>query len=226
MDKILNLNRLKKSKLVAVIRKPKRSQIFQIAEALVDSGVEALEVTVDTPGSFEIIAELKEKFQTRIIVGAGTVLDPETAKRAIEAGSDFIFSPIFDKETVYLTNRYGKISIPGVMTPTEIVKAYQAGADLLKVFPASSLGPRYFRELSGPLGHIPLMPTGGICLDNVAEFIQNGAVAVGVGSALLDKQAIEEGRFDVVRETAREFVKKIENAAVKKGEDQGEDYEV
>ncbi|AMQ20756.1 4-hydroxy-2-oxoglutarate aldolase [Geobacillus proteiniphilus] len=218
MDKLEHLNRLKQSKLVAVIRKPKRSQIFQIAEALIDGGVEVLEVTVDSPGSFEMIAALKETFGDKAIVGAGTVLDAETAKRAIEAGSDFIFSPIFDQEMVSLTNRYGKISIPGVMTPTEIVKAYQMGADLLKVFPAGSLGPKYFKELSGPLGHIPLMPTGGVTLDNAAEFIRNGVVAVGVGSALLDKRAIEEERFDVIRETAQKFVETVRNALSREGE--------
>ncbi|GAB6004736.1 bifunctional 4-hydroxy-2-oxoglutarate aldolase/2-dehydro-3-deoxy-phosphogluconate aldolase [Geobacillus vulcani] len=218
MDKLEHLNRLKQSKLVAVIRKPKRSQIFQIAEALIDGGVEVLEVTVDSPGSFEMIAALKETFGDKAIVGAGTVLDAETAKRAIEAGSDFIFSPIFDQEIVSLTNRYGKISIPGVMTPTEIVKAYQMGADLLKVFPAGSLGPKYFKELSGPLEHIPLMPTGGVTLDNAAEFIRNGVVAVGVGSALLDKRAIEEERFDVIRETAQKFVETVRNALSREGE--------
>ncbi|PJW15713.1 MULTISPECIES: bifunctional 4-hydroxy-2-oxoglutarate aldolase/2-dehydro-3-deoxy-phosphogluconate aldolase [unclassified Geobacillus] len=213
MDKIDHLSRLKNSKLVAVIRKPKRSQIFQIAEALVAGGVEVLEVTVDTPGGFEMIAELKETFGAKAIVGAGTVLDAETAKRAIEAGADFIFSPIFDEETISVTNRYGKISIPGVMTPTEIVKAYQMGADLLKVFPAGSLGPQYFKELSGPLGHIPLMPTGGVTLENAGAFIRNGATAVGVGSALLNKQVIEEGRFDLLRETAKKFVETVRNAA-------------
>ncbi|MED4923817.1 bifunctional 4-hydroxy-2-oxoglutarate aldolase/2-dehydro-3-deoxy-phosphogluconate aldolase [Anoxybacillus geothermalis] len=213
MDKIDHLSRLKNSKLVAVIRKPKRSQIFQIAEALVAGGVEVLEVTVDTPGGFEMIAELKETFGAKEIVGAGTVLDAETAKRAIEAGADFIFSPIFDEETISVTNRYGKISIPGVMTPTEIVKAYQMGADLLKVFPAGSLGPQYFKELSGPLGHIPLMPTGGVTLENAGAFIRNGATAVGVGSALLNKQVIEEGRFDLLRETAKKFVETVRNAA-------------
>ncbi|RAK14934.1 2-keto-3-deoxy-phosphogluconate aldolase [Anoxybacillus vitaminiphilus] len=226
MEKITNLNRLKKSKLVAVIRKPKQEQIFHIAEALIAGGVEALEITVDTPGSFEIIACLKEKFGTRAIVGAGTVLDAETAKRAIEAGSDFIFSPIFNEEAICLANRYGKISIPGVMTPTEIVRAYQAGADLLKVFPASILGPKYFKELRGPLGHIPMMPTGGVSLGNVAEFIRNGAVAVGVGSTLLNKQAIEEGRFDLLKETAQKFIEEIRKAVVLEEKVQNEDYKI
>ena len=200
------------SGLVAVIRRPKASQINSIAAALVKGGVGALEITVDTPGVFRMIEEIKSEFGEQVLVGAGTVLDAETAKTAIDAGSDFIFSPIVDEKTIELTIRYGKISIPGVMTPTEIVKAYQAGADLLKIFPASSLGPNYLRELKGPLGHIPMMPTGGVSLDNVEQFIKNGAVAVGVGGTLLNKQAIEEERYEVLTETAKEFTRLIKKA--------------
>lgn len=159
-----------------------------------------------------MIEKLKNEYGGRVLVGAGTVLDAETAKRAIEAGADFIFSPIVDEATIEMTIRYGKISIPGVMTPTEIVKAYQAGADILKIFPASSLGPNYLRELKGPLGHIPMMPTGGVSLDNVQEFIKNGAVAVGVGSTLLNKKAIEEDRFDLLIDIASQFAQRIKKA--------------
>lgn len=212
MEKLRNLKRLTDSGLVAVIRKPKEEQIAFIAEALVNGGVGALEITVDTPGVFRMIEQLKQEFGQRVLVGAGTVLDAATAKTAIEAGSDFIFSPTLDEKTIEMTIRYGKISIPGVMTPTEIVKAYQAGADVLKVFPASSLGPNYFRELRGPLGHIPAMPTGGVSLDNVEQFIKNGAVAVGVGGTLINKEALEAGRFDVIEDTARKFIRLIEKA--------------
>ena len=212
MEKLRNLKRLTDSGLVAVIRRPKAEQIAFIAEALVNGGVGALEITVDTPGVFRMIEQLKQEFGQRVLVGAGTVLDAATAKTAIEAGSDFIFSPTLDEKTIEMTIRYGKISIPGVMTPTEIVKAYQAGADILKVFPASSLGPNYFRELRGPLGHIPAMPTGGVSLDNVEQFIKNGAVAVGVGGTLMNKEALETGRFDVIEDTARKFVRLIEKA--------------
>ncbi|GBF10659.1 bifunctional 4-hydroxy-2-oxoglutarate aldolase/2-dehydro-3-deoxy-phosphogluconate aldolase [Tepidibacillus sp. HK-1] len=212
MEKLKNLQRLMDSGLVAVIRRPKPSQIKSIAAALVEGGVGALEITVDTPGVFRMIEQIKQEFGEKVLVGAGTVLDAETAKTAIDVGSDFIFSPIIDEKTIELTIRYGKISIPGVMTPTEIVKAYQAGADLLKIFPASSLGPNYLRELKGPLGHIPMMPTGGVSLDNVEQFIKNGAVAVGVGGTLLNKQAIAEERYEVLTETAEQFVKLIKKA--------------
>ncbi|WP_442595900.1 bifunctional 4-hydroxy-2-oxoglutarate aldolase/2-dehydro-3-deoxy-phosphogluconate aldolase [Neobacillus sp. D3-1R] len=212
MEKLTNIQRLTDSGLVAVIRRPKAEKIAQIAEALVNGGVGALEITVDTPGVFSMIDKIKQEFGARVLVGAGTVLDAETAKAAIDAGSDFIFSPIVDEKTIEMTLRYGKISIPGVMTPTEIVKAYQAGADILKIFPASSVGPNYIRELKGPLGHIPMMPTGGVSLDNVTEFIKNGAVAVGVGGTLLNKQAIEENRFEILTETAQKFVSLIKSA--------------
>ncbi|MFC4323651.1 bifunctional 4-hydroxy-2-oxoglutarate aldolase/2-dehydro-3-deoxy-phosphogluconate aldolase [Litchfieldia salsa] len=212
MKKWEDLIRLKESGLVAVIRKPKASQIHAIAEALVKGGVGALEITVDTPGAIPMITSLKETFEDRVLVGAGTVLDAESAKAAIDAGADFIFSPILDVETIQLTNRYGKISIPGVMTPTEVVQAYSAGADLLKVFPGDSLGIDYIKNLRGPLPHIPMMPTGGVSLNNVEAFIKSGAVAVGAGGTLVDKKAIDEERYEVLTDIAREFIKRIKNA--------------
>lgn len=212
MKKWENLIRLKESGLVAVIRRPKQSQINYIAEALVEGGTGALEITLDTPGALDMIKELKEKYQDRVLVGAGTVLDAISAKSAIDAGSDFIFCPIFDPETVQITNRYGRISIPGVMTPTEMVQAYSAGADLLKVFPGAALGESYIKDLQGPLGHIPMMPTGGVSVDNVETFIKNGAVAVGAGGSLVDGKAIAEERYEAITEISKEFVKRIQRA--------------
>lgn len=212
MKKWEDLLRLKESGLVAVIRKPKQSQIHSIAEALVDGGVGALEITVDTPGALDMIKSLKETFEDRVLVGAGTVLDAESAKAAIDAGSDFIFSPSFDVKTIQITNRYGKISIPGVMTPTEIVQAYSAGADILKVFPGDALGANYLKDLQGPLGHIPMMPTGGVSLENVEQFIRNGAVAVGAGGSLVDGTAVAEGRYDLLTQIAKKFIGKIQKA--------------
>lgn len=212
MKKWDNLIRLKESGLIAVIRKPKQSQIHQIAEALVEGGTGALEITLDTPGSLDMIRELKEKFGDRVLVGAGTVLDAPSAKMAIDAGSDFVFCPSFDIETIQMANRYGRISIPGVMTPTEIVNAYSAGADLLKIFPGAALGETYIKDLQGPLSHIPIMPTGGVTLDNVEAFIRNGAVAVGAGGSLVDSKAIAEERYEVLTDISRQFIEKIKNA--------------
>jgi 2-dehydro-3-deoxyphosphogluconate aldolase/(4S)-4-hydroxy-2-oxoglutarate aldolase len=212
MSKKELLQKLKDSGIVAVIRKPAYDKVIQIADALVAGGVEALEITVDTEGVYDIIAQLKARYAGQALVGAGTVLDLDTAKTAIEAGADFIFSPILDEATIRLTNQYGRISIPGVMTPTEIVKGHQYGADVLKIFPAASLGVNYMKELAAPLGHIPMMPTGGVTLDNVGSFIRAGAVAVGIGSSLTDKSAIEEERYDVLTDLARQFSSEIKKA--------------
>ncbi|WP_077623257.1 bifunctional 4-hydroxy-2-oxoglutarate aldolase/2-dehydro-3-deoxy-phosphogluconate aldolase [Sediminibacillus massiliensis] len=210
MEKWTNLIKLKESGLVAVIRKPKENQAVPIAEALVEGGVGALEITVDTKGSYQLIERIKEKFGKEVLVGAGTVLDAETAKMAIDAGADFIFSPNFDEPTVRMANRYGKISIPGVMTPTEAVNAYTAGADLLKVFPGDSLNQNFIKNLQGPLSHIPVMPTGGITVDNAEFFIRSGAVALGVGGSLVDKKAIKAEDYGKLTEIARHFKAAIE----------------
>ncbi|WP_102347433.1 bifunctional 4-hydroxy-2-oxoglutarate aldolase/2-dehydro-3-deoxy-phosphogluconate aldolase [Bacillus sp. Marseille-P3661] len=212
MKKIEDLKRLTDSGLVAVIRRPKREDIRPIAEALVAGGVGALEITLDTEGALEAITELKRDLGDKVLVGAGTVIDKESAKRAIEHGSDFIFSPIYDVEMIQLTVRYGKISIPGVMTPTEILKAYEAGADILKIFPGGTLGASYIKDLQGPMAHIPIMPTGGVNLENVQDFINNGAVAVGVGGSLLDKNIIADKRWDDLRALAQAFTDKIQEA--------------
>lgn len=195
--------------VVAVVRKIDPTVVMEVTEAIVEGGIKVLEVTVDSEDSYNTIRRLKEKYKTSILVGAGTVLDKETAKQAIEAKADFIFSPILDIDTIQLTNRYGRISIPGVYTPTEIVQAYAAGADILKVFPATKLGPGYFKDMMGPLPHIPLMPTGGVSLENMTEFFNNGAVAVGIGSALFDKKLIDNRDFNQITEIARQYVEKF-----------------
>ncbi|KGR91113.1 2-dehydro-3-deoxyphosphogluconate aldolase [Ureibacillus massiliensis 4400831 = CIP 108448 = CCUG 49529] len=195
--------------VVAVIRKVNPSIIEESIEALIEGGIKVLEITVDSEVSFNVIRKLKTKYGEDVLVGAGTVLDKITAKTAIEAKADFIFSPIYDIETIQLTNRYGCISIPGVYTPTEISQAYSAGADILKVFPATSLGPNYFKDVSGPLPHVPLMPTGGVSLENMAEFLNNGAVAVGVGSALLNKEYLANKQFDQIQLIAKQYIDKF-----------------
>jgi 2-dehydro-3-deoxyphosphogluconate aldolase / (4S)-4-hydroxy-2-oxoglutarate aldolase len=212
MEKETKLNKLIDSGLVAVIRSPRASQIEAIASALVEGRVGALEITVDTPGCNEMIAKLKDKFRGTVLVGAGSVLDAQTARTAIEAGADFIFSPIADEETIRMTILHGRISIPGVMTPTEIVKAYSWGADIMKIFPGRSLGVDYIKELRGPLSHIRMMPTGGVDLNNAGAFIRNGAVSIGVGSSLVDPGAIAEERYEVLKELAQQYASEIQNA--------------
>ncbi|MBQ4898316.1 bifunctional 4-hydroxy-2-oxoglutarate aldolase/2-dehydro-3-deoxy-phosphogluconate aldolase [Paenibacillus sp. Marseille-P2973] len=212
MNKQEKLRLLKDSGVVAVVRRPPYEKAVRITDALVAGGVKALEITVDSDRAFELISLLNERYGEEVLVGAGTVLDAETAEKAIEAGAQFIFSPILDEETIKATIHHDVISIPGVMTPTEIVKGYRLGADLLKIFPGSSLGVNYIKELSAPLGHIPMMPTGGVTLDNVAQFIRAGAVAVGLGSSLLDKKAMEEERYDDITKRAEQFIQAIHQA--------------
>ncbi|MBP1949773.1 bifunctional 4-hydroxy-2-oxoglutarate aldolase/2-dehydro-3-deoxy-phosphogluconate aldolase [Virgibacillus litoralis] len=214
MDKWEQLQFLKESGLVAVLRKLDKDKINKICKALIKGGTGAIEITVDSDGSFEMINRLKIEHGDQVLIGAGTVLDAETAKTAIQAGADFIFSPIFNKEVIQLTNKYGKISIPGAMTPTEIVEANQAGADLIKVFPANALSINYIKDLQGPLGHISMMPTGGVSLDNVEHFIRTGSVAVGVGGSLTDAEAIADGNFEKLTEIAEQFVMLIKRARV------------
>lgn len=171
--------------VVAVIRGATCDNILTIAEALKAGGVSALEITMETPNALHIIEKVAGEYED-VLVGAGTVLDPETARDAIKAGSKFVFSPTVNKHTIEMTKRYGVISVPGALTPTEILTGYEYGADLIKVFPANAVGPEYFKSLAGPLPHIPLMPTGGIDVNNAGDYIKAGAVAVGVGSTLVN----------------------------------------
>jgi 2-dehydro-3-deoxyphosphogluconate aldolase/(4S)-4-hydroxy-2-oxoglutarate aldolase len=147
------------------------------------------------------------------IIGAGTVLDPETARAAIMSGARFVFSPTINKETIQMTKRYGVISVPGALTPTEILTGYECGADLIKVFPASLVGPSYIKDVHGPMPHIPLMPTGGIDLTNVGSYIKAGAVAVGVGSTLVNtREAVDEDYCKRLTEKAERFIQEVKTA--------------
>ncbi|HWO97369.1 MAG TPA: bifunctional 4-hydroxy-2-oxoglutarate aldolase/2-dehydro-3-deoxy-phosphogluconate aldolase [Bacillus sp. (in: firmicutes)] len=206
------LEELKEGKLVAVIRGARPDQILPIALALKEGGIRALEITVETPKVFNLIEKIKEEFGNEIIAGAGTVLDPETARAAIMAGAEFIFSPTVNIETIKMTKRYGIISIPGALTPTEILTAYEHGADIIKVFPASALGVDYFKDLRGPLPHIPLMPTGGVNLDNIVSFFEAGAVAAGLGGSLVNpSELIQDKDYAKLTETAKRFSAIIQN---------------
>ncbi|HEY9582644.1 MAG TPA: bifunctional 4-hydroxy-2-oxoglutarate aldolase/2-dehydro-3-deoxy-phosphogluconate aldolase [Savagea sp.] len=212
MYKWQKIEQLYQSGLIAVVRRPKFEQVFDIAEALVAGGVGALEVTLDTDRALDIIYELKNRYGDEVLVGAGTVLDAPSAKMAIDAQSDFIFSPNYNVEMIQMTNRYGRISIPGVMTPSEAVEAYAAGADILKVFPGGALGASFIKDLQGPLAHIPVMPTGGVTVENTAQFIQNGAIAIGVGGSLMNEEAIRTQNYAQLTKIARQFSEQIKKA--------------
>ncbi|WP_058308832.1 bifunctional 4-hydroxy-2-oxoglutarate aldolase/2-dehydro-3-deoxy-phosphogluconate aldolase [Gracilibacillus massiliensis] len=204
------LQKIYENKLVAIIRGVPSHHVLDVARALYQGGIKTLEITVDTPNVLQAITQVREEFADEIIVGAGTVLDAETARAAIMAGSQFIFSPTVDIDTIKLTKRYGVVSIPGAMTPTEILTAYENGGDVIKVFPATVLGPNYLKDIKGPLPHIPLMPTGGVNIDNISDYFKVGAVAAGLGSALVKKQdSYTAEDLAALTERAKQFVSQI-----------------
>jgi 2-dehydro-3-deoxyphosphogluconate aldolase/(4S)-4-hydroxy-2-oxoglutarate aldolase len=205
------LDRIIDCGVVAVLRADSSAELLDVAGALREGGVVAIEVTMTTPGALKVIEEATAKMKDSII-GVGTVLDPETARAAILAGAEYIVSPTLHLGVIELAKRYGKIVMPGAFTPTEILTAWQTGADVVKVFPASVGGPAYFKDVKGPLPQVRLMPTGGVDLTTTGAFIKAGACAVGAGSAMVDKKAVTAGKFDVITETARKFVEEVRKA--------------
>jgi len=205
------INKLQETGIVAVIRAQNGDEAVKIARAVKKGGIKGLEITMTVPGAVDVISELSKEFEgEEIIIGAGSVLDAETARTCIQAGAEYIVSPSFNEEMVKLANRYQKPVIPGAMTVTEVVKAMEAGADLVKIFPASLFGPKIIKAIKGPVPQAPLLPTGGVSLDNVAEWIKAGSAAVGVGSSLT--AGAKTGDFDKVTQTAAAFVEKIAKA--------------
>ncbi len=198
--------------VVAVIRASSHEQLPEIARALLEGGVVAIEVTMTTPKAIWGIERLADEMGEQAIVGVGAVLDAATARDAIQAGAQFVVSPMFDRDVVATTLRYGKISIPGAFTPTEIVTAASAGADVVKVFPSTALGPGYFKDILAPLPQLRLTPTGGVDLNNVGEWIKAGAVFVGAGSALVSKSAMSKGDWGAITANAKAFTQAVKAA--------------
>ncbi len=209
------LNQIEASRVIAVLRGLRMDNAIDIANALYQGGITTLEITMETPKALKIIEKIRTELGEKVLVGAGTVLDPETARSAIMAGSAFVFSPTVNEKTIEMTKRYGVFSVPGAFSPTEVLSAVEAGADAVKIFPASVLGSRYLKDIKGPLPHIPLIPTGGIDLDNAHEFIQAGAVAVGVGGSLVNLK--EETKSDFLKNItmkSKQFIQAIETEHV------------
>jgi 2-dehydro-3-deoxyphosphogluconate aldolase / (4S)-4-hydroxy-2-oxoglutarate aldolase len=198
--------RITQSGLVAVVRSADPAPLVDALHALLEGGISVAEVTLTVPDALGVLQKAKAELGDRMILGAGTVLDPETCRAAILAGADFIVSPTLNLEVIALTRRYGKASLPGAFTPTEILAAYQAGADIVKVFPAECLGPAFFKAMRGPLPQIPLMPTGGVDLNTAASFLHAGAVALGLGSQLLDAATLAARDFATLTRRARQYV--------------------
>ncbi|WP_332298136.1 bifunctional 4-hydroxy-2-oxoglutarate aldolase/2-dehydro-3-deoxy-phosphogluconate aldolase [Mammaliicoccus sciuri] len=201
---------MKETKLIAILRNAKPNDILPIVETLYKAGIRAIEVTMNSPKALESIELISNEMKDKVVVGAGTVLDAESARLAILSGATFILSPTVDKDTIRMSKKYGAVSIPGAMTPTEILEAYEYGGDIIKVFPTTSLGPEYIKDLQGPLPHIPLLPTGGVSIDNVTDFIEAGAVGVGLGSALVNtKVETNKAYFEELEQKAQAFYNKV-----------------
>ena len=209
--KFETLRKIHETGVVAVVRAENEEGAEKISRACIEGGISAIEVTFTVPGADKVITSLKNKFsKDELIVGAGTVLDSETARIAILAGAQYVVSPCFDLETAKLCNRYQIPYMPGCMTISEIVQAMEAGADVIKVFPGNAFGPDFIKAIKGPLPQATLMPTGGVSLDNVDQWIKNECVAVGVGGDLT--AGAKTGNYALITETAKAFVRKVKEA--------------
>jgi 2-dehydro-3-deoxyphosphogluconate aldolase / (4S)-4-hydroxy-2-oxoglutarate aldolase len=198
--------------VVAVIRLKDPGKLQASVDAMAEGGVRALEVTMTVPGAVELIRVLARGLPAGFLLGAGTVTDPVTARAVIDAGASFVVGPVFRPEVIAACHERDVPVMPGCFSPTEILAAHDAGADIVKLFPATMLGPQFVKDVRAPLPQVKLMPTGGVTLDNAGEWIRAGAVAVGLGSALLDAAAIDGGRFDVITANARRVVANVATA--------------
>ena len=203
--------------IVAVIRMKEAARLRSVVDAIAAGGVRVLEVTMTVPGAVELIAELAPSLPDGFLLGAGTVTDSATASRVIDAGARFVVGPVFRRDVIATCHGRGVPVMPGCFTPTEILDAWESGADIVKVFPATALGPGFFKDVRGPMPQVKMMPTGGVTIDNAADWIRAGAVAVGVGTALLDAKAIDSGNYDVLRSNAERIVANVRAAKEQHG---------
>jgi 2-dehydro-3-deoxyphosphogluconate aldolase/(4S)-4-hydroxy-2-oxoglutarate aldolase len=199
------LQRLLSGGVVAVLRLPSADLLPDVARALIAGGVTSIEVTMSTPNAIDGIARLVRELGSEAMIGVGTVLDAQTCRHAIEAGAEYVVSPAFDEAVHSATKAHGKLSLPGAMTPTEILRAWSAGADIVKVFPSTALGPGYFKDVLAPLPHVRLMPTGGVDAKNIPDWLRAGAVCVGAGSNLVPKDAVAKKDWSAITANAKAF---------------------
>ncbi len=206
------IRRIEACGVVAVIRLQDGSRLRAVVEALAQGGITALEVTMTVPRAIDLIGEIAPTLPPGFLIGAGTVVDAVTARAAVAAGARFIVGPVFRPSVIEATHAAGAAAMPGCFSPTEILAAWDAGADVVKVFPATALGPGYFKDLRGPLPQVKLMPTGGVSLENAGEWIKAGAVAIGVGGALVDPKLVAAGQYAAITERARRFIERVKTA--------------
>ncbi len=213
MNKREVVNQMKEVGLVPVVRASSSEEAITVIEAIKAGGVTVVEITMTVPNAIDVIKETAKRFGEEVLVGAGTVLDAETARACILAGAQFVVSPALNLNTIELCRRYSIAVMPGVLTPTEIVTAWQAGADVVKVFPCSAMGgASYLKAIKAPLPHVEVIPTGGVSLTTAADFIKAGACALGVGGDLVNLKAIREGQQEKVTETARKYLEIVKEA--------------
>lgn len=207
MSRDADTQRVLQSGIVAIIRAPSSEQLVQVATTLYEAGIDVQEVTLTVPGALDVISAVSKKLGDKVLLGAGTVLDTETARAAMLAGAEFIVSPTVNVDVIRMCRRYDKLIMPGAFTPTEVLTAWEAGADFVKVFPADIGGPAHLKALHGPLPQIRLLPTGGVNLETLRSFVEAGASAVGLGSALVEKQAVLDGDMKRIGDLAAKYVK-------------------
>lgn len=213
MNRSAAIERVVKTGLVPIVRASSAEEALKVMDAVCAGGVDTVEVTMTVPGALQVLERMADKLGDRVLLGAGTILDPETARAAILAGAQFLVSPNLNVKVIEVTRRYGCVSVPAGLTPTEIVAAWEAGADFVKVFPCNAMGgASYIRSIRGPLPQVEVIPTGGVNLETIGEFLKAGAAAVGVGTEMVDRKAAREGRFDVITENARKFAEAVARA--------------
>jgi 2-dehydro-3-deoxyphosphogluconate aldolase/(4S)-4-hydroxy-2-oxoglutarate aldolase len=199
--------------IVPVVRTNSAESAIQAIDAIYRGGVRAAEITMTVPGALRALEKVADRFGDQIVLGAGTVLDPETARACMLAGAEFFVTPSLKVATIELAKRYSKVICPGALTPTEVLTAWEAGADIVKIFPCGNVGgPKYIKALKAPFPHIEMIPTGGVNLETAGEFLKAGACAVAVGGELVDAQSIREGRYERIEEKARQYLAAIAKA--------------
>lgn len=214
MERQKIVKKITELKAVAVIRMDDPSKLIKVAEAIHDGGVKAIEITMTVPNAIDTIELASKEIGNKVLVGVGSVLNSEMAQKAIDAGAQYVVSPIFKKEIINTAHRNEIPAMPGTFTPTEAQLAWEAGADVIKIFPADVLGMSYIKGIKAPMPHLKVMPTGGVSLTNAGEWLKAGACAVGVGSALLDKKAIMEENYSVLTKNAEQIMKSIESVNI------------
>jgi len=199
--------------IVPVIRTDSGESAIRAIEAIYRGGIRAAEITMTVPGAIRALEKITDEYGDRLILGAGTVLDPETARACMLAGAEFFVTPSLNLKTIEMAKRYSKLIFPGALTPTEVVTAWEAGADAVKIFPANAVGgAKYIKALRGPFPQIEMIPTGGVNLETIGDFLKAGACACGVGSELVDGATIKTGKYEVFEERARQYLGAVENA--------------